>query len=142
MILERVEKDDLVKVIYESSNIVASTYNKTNKNLNIIFKNGGNYTYQNVSSSDYFRFEIAESQGKELNTTIRKYAFLKHDNVDTDEVIKKIKDLKEEEIKSMEIGLINLMGDTIEHYKTTNVLSEPQVDKLGKMISMLLNIKK
>ena len=64
MILERVEKDDLVKVIYESSNVVASTYNKTNKNLNVIFKNGGSYTYQNVSATDYFRFDTSDSHGK------------------------------------------------------------------------------
>jgi hypothetical protein len=142
MILERVEKDDLVKVIYESSNVVASTYNKTNKNLNVIFKYGGSYTYQNVSATDYFRFETADSQGKELNTTIKKYAFLKHENVDTDDVVKKIKELKGEEVKAMELGLINLMTETVEHYNTTGGLSTPQVDRLEKMISVLINTKK
>ena len=106
MILERVEKDGLVKVIYESSNVVASTYDKNKKDLNVIFKNGGSYTYQNVQSTDYFRFETADSQGKELNTTIKKYAFLKHENVDTDDVVKKIKELKGEEVKAMEVGLV------------------------------------
>jgi len=142
MILERVEKDDLVKVIYESSNVVASTYNKTNKNLNVIFKNGGSYTYQNVSATDYFRFETSDSQGKELNTTIKKYAFLKHENVDTDDVVKKIKELKGEEVKAMELGLINLMTETVEHYNTTGGLSTPQVGRLEKMISVLIDTKK
>ena len=142
MILERVEKDDLVKVIYESSNVVASTYNKTNKNLNVIFKNGGSYTYQNVPATDYFRFETSDSQGKELNTTIKKYAFLKHENVDTDDVVKKIKELKGEEVKAMELGLINLMTETVEHYNTTGGLSTPQVDRLEKMISVLIDTKK
>jgi len=38
MVLERVENDGLVKAIYESSNIVASSYNKVKKDLNITFK--------------------------------------------------------------------------------------------------------
>jgi hypothetical protein len=99
MILERVEKDELVKAIYESSNVLASTYNRNDKNLNVIFKNGGSYTYQNVSETDYMRFETAESQGKVLNAQIKRYAFLKHDNVDTDDYVKKIKDLKDDELK-------------------------------------------
>ena len=57
MILERVEKDGVVDAIYESSNIVASSYDKIKKNLNITFNYGGNYTYQNVPETDYMRFE-------------------------------------------------------------------------------------
>jgi hypothetical protein len=142
MILERVEKDDLVKVIYESSNVVASTYDKNKKDLNVIFKNGGSYTYQNVQPTDYFRFETADSQGKELNTTIKKYAFLKHENVDTDDVIKKIKELKGEEVKAMEVGLVALMKETIDGYDSDNVLTDSQIDRLNKMVGILINAKK
>jgi hypothetical protein len=136
MILDRVEKDDLVKAIYESSNIVASTYNRSAKNLNIVFKNGGSYTYLNVPPTDYLRFETAESQGKVLNGEIKKYQFLKHDNVNVDDVIKKIKLIKEEEIKSLEVGMLGLMRDTIETYDTTKSLHNTQFDKLSKMISL------
>lgn len=142
MILERVEKDGLVKVIYESSNVVASTYDKNKKDLNVIFKNGGSYTYQNVRATDYFRFETADSQGKELNTTIKKYAFLKHENVDTDDVVKKIKELKGEEVKAMEVGLVALMKETIDSYDSDNVLTDSQVEKLNKMLGILINTKK
>ena len=142
MILERVEKDGLVKVIYESSNVVASTYDKNKKDLNVIFKNGGSYTYQNVQSTDYFRFETADSQGKELNTTIKKYAFLKHENVDTDDVVKKIKELKGEEVKAMEVGLVALMKEAIDSYDSDNVLTDSQVERLNKMLGILINTKK
>lgn len=142
MILERVEKDNLVNVIYESSNIVASTYDKTKKELNVIFKNGGNYTYQNVPPTDYFRFETADSQGKEINTTIKKYSVLKHENVNTDNVIKKIKELKVGEIKAMEVGLVSLMKETVESYNDNNVLTSSNIGKLNKMIGLLINTKK
>jgi hypothetical protein len=136
MILERVEKDDLVKAIYESSNIVASTYNKNNKNLNITFKNGGSYTYQDVSPTDYLRFETADSQGKILNGNIKKYAYLKHDNVDTNEVINKIKELKANEVNNFEDGLVNVMKELIDNYDTTGTLSTPLVGRLNSMFNV------
>ena len=85
MILEKIEKNGLIEVLYESSNIVASKYNKSAKSLSIIFKHGGNYVYSNVPETDYFRFETAESQGKVLNSNIKKYAFIKEENVDVSE---------------------------------------------------------
>ncbi len=136
MILERVEKDDLVKAIYESSNIVASTYNKNNKNLNITFKNGGSYTYQDVSPTDYLRFETADSQGKILNGNIKKYTYLKHDNVDTNEVINKIKELKANEVNNFEDGLVNVMKELIDNYDTTGTLSTPLVGRLNSMFNV------
>tara|TARA_B100000927_G_scaffold45106_5_gene32594 strand:+ start:801 stop:1229 length:429 start_codon:yes stop_codon:yes gene_type:complete len=142
MILERVEKDNLVNVIYESSNIVASTYDKARGDLNVIFKNGGSYTYQNVPSTDYFRFETADSQGKEINKTIKKYSFLKHEKVNTDDVIKKIKTLKNDEIKSLEVGLVSLMKKTIDDYESNVKLVDHDIEKLNKMINLLINAKK
>lgn len=142
MILERVEKDELVKAIYESSNIVASTYNRGNKNLNIVFKNGGSYTYQNVPETDYVRFETAESQGQVLNSQIKKYAFLKHDNVETDEVVKKIKAIIREENKAMEVGLSELMKEASSEFDTMGTFNSQTIDKLNNMLSVYNNISK
>jgi len=136
MILERVEKDKLVKAIYESSNIVASTYNKNNKDLNIIFKHGGSYTYQNVSETDYMRFETADSQGKILNSNLKSYAFLKHDNVDVDVVIKKIKAIKGSETSAMELGISKLMEEMVEHFRDTSKLDTTRVGRLTSMLSV------
>ena len=40
MIIDKVEKNGIVEAIYESSNIIASKYNQSDKTLNIIFKHG------------------------------------------------------------------------------------------------------
>ena len=136
MILERVEKDELVKAIYESSNIVASTYNKSDKNLNIVFKNGGSYTYQNVPETDYMRFETAESQGKILNTQIKRYAFLKHDTIDTDDYLKKIKDLKKSELKALADGLIIEMTEAVAYSQSNGVFNDGSLERITKMIEL------
>lgn len=82
MLRKRIEKENLVKCIYESSTILASTYNNDNKNLTVIFNNGGSYTYTNVKGSDYLRFETDDSQGRILNSHIKQYQFIKNEKVD------------------------------------------------------------
>jgi hypothetical protein len=81
MILKKQTKDNLVKAIYASSNICASTYDTQTKDLVIIFNNGGQYKYPNVSETDYTRFEIADSQGAIFNSHIKKYDFQKFKQV-------------------------------------------------------------
>jgi hypothetical protein len=53
MILKRVEKDDEIKAMYNSSNILASTYNKKTSELTLIFKRGAQYKYKDVAMTDY-----------------------------------------------------------------------------------------
>jgi hypothetical protein len=134
MILERIEKNELIDAIYESSNITASTYNKNLKLLNITFSNGSNYTYQDVSETDYVRFETAESQGKVLNSNIKKYSFLKHDNVDVENKLKRIKEVKEIELKYLKIGIIDTMKDIIDFHDNSGELANPHMTKLDNMI--------
>jgi alpha-mannosidase len=83
MILKRVEKENEVKCLIESSNILASTYNKGTKDLTLTFKNGTQYKYPNVKNTDYTRFETAESQGKVFNSHIKQYSFEKIGTIDT-----------------------------------------------------------
>ena len=140
MILERVEQDELVKALYESSNIVASTYNKNSKDLNIIFKHGGSYTYQNVSATDYMRFETADSQGKILNSNLKSYSFLKHEPVDISETIKAVKDIVVEESKAMENGVVKAMKEAINEYDNTGILHTTSLDKLNSMLAVYLKM--
>lgn len=72
MVLKKEEKNGIVKAIYDSSNICASIYDKSSNDLIVIFKNGGQYRYIGVDSLDYNSFELAESNGKVLNETIKK----------------------------------------------------------------------
>ena len=86
MLRKKIEKGDLTKCIYESSTILASTYNKETKDLTIIFTKGGSYTYASVKGTDYLRFETDESQGRILNSHIKQYTFIKNENVDVEPI--------------------------------------------------------
>ena len=100
MLLKKQEKDTVTNAIYASSNVCASTYDRTTKDLTIIFNNGGQYKYPNVSETDYTRFELADSQGVVLNSHIKKYAFEKLDKVDPSAILAEITELKDAEKKA------------------------------------------
>lgn len=145
MILERVEKDGLVEALYESSNVVASSYNKNQNDLTVTFKNGGNYTYQGVSETDYVRFETAESQGKVLNANLKKYPFLKHEKVDVDDIIKRIKDVKNKELDAMLVGIEDAMVDYTNSLHSIDRKDydylEKALDRVADMITIFKNMK-
>ena len=142
MILERVENDGFVKAIYESSNIVASSYDKVKKDLNITFKHGGNYTYQGVGDTDYMRFETADSQGKVLNSNLKKYPFLKHEPVDVDEILEQIKGINNAEVVAMEKGIISVMTIMLSDYNEKGVFNTDLLDSLGEMNEVYKKNKK
>lgn len=97
MLVKRIEKNDIIKAMYASSTICASTYDKKNKDLTIIFNNGGRYKYPNVSMTDYTRVETAESNGSSFNTHIKKnYTnFEKLDSLDGDKLQAILSEVKE-----------------------------------------------
>lgn len=99
MLLKKQENNNVTKAIYASSNVCASTYDRTTRDLTIIFNNGGQYKYPNVSETDYTRFELADSQGVVLNSHIKKYAFEKLDKVDTSAILAEVNELKDAEKK-------------------------------------------
>jgi hypothetical protein len=100
MLLKKHEKNGKIKVMYKSSNICASTYETASKKLTIIFCNGGQYLYTDVSAADYMRFELADSQGQVLNSHIKKYAFEKLDAVDTKVILEEINVIQDAEDKA------------------------------------------
>ena len=124
MILKKQEQNNLVKAIYASSNICASTYNTQTKDLVIIFNNGGQYKYPNVSETDYTRFELADSQGVVFNSHIKKYDFEKLDKVDTATIIKEVNELKDAD-KQIKVNhytkeMITKMQAVVAYYETTD----------------------
>lgn len=91
MLLQKRESNGKTKVLYKSSNILASTYSPITNVLEVIFTNGGVYAYKDVRASDYMRFETAESQGKVLNAYIKpKHEFDKLESVDTAKIIEAV----------------------------------------------------
>ena len=146
MILERVEKDGLVKAIYESSNIVASSYDKVKKDLNITFKHGGNYTYQGVGDTDYIRFETAESQGAVLNSNLKKYPFLKHEPVNVDKILEQIKEINTIELNTMLLGIedamVSFQNSLHSLDREDRTIINAKLDKVTEMIRVYNDLKK
>ena len=81
MLLNRHVDKEAIESLYSSSNILASRYNTVSKKLAIIFNSGRQYLYHDVNTTDYNTFESAESQGKVLNSTIKKYRAERVDDV-------------------------------------------------------------
>jgi hypothetical protein len=103
MLLEKQIKEDVVVSHYNSSNLLVSEYNQLTKDLIITFKNGGVYKYDNVPATDYMRFEMADSQGKVLNSLIKpKYSFTRLDDVDADALNQKIAAIKLDGLKDFQ----------------------------------------
>jgi len=132
MLIKRTEDNGIVNALYESSNILSSKYD--GKDLTIIFKRGASYTYNDVSKSDYTRFEMADSQGQILNSKIKAYSFSKNDVVNEIPIINEINEAKAAELTTFEKGIINYMKDTIEAYDRDGALSRTAVKTLADMI--------
>lgn len=134
MLLKKQEKDNVTKAIYASSNVCASTYNRTTKDLTIIFNNGGQYKYPNVSETDYTRFELADSQGVILNSHIKKYAFEKLDKVDPSAILAEVTELKDAEKKAkIEVAtkkMITSVNAVTTYYETTQTVDPALYTKM------------
>lgn len=63
-ILNEDESVGYVEAIFDSGNILKTTYFPEAQRLYIAFKRGNTYSYANVSPELYEEFENAESQGK------------------------------------------------------------------------------
>lgn len=73
-------KNNLDKAWYNSSNIVYSEcidHKDELKTVNVVFKNGSEYSYLDVEVQDYLMFREDASQGKALNKILKKYEFVK-----------------------------------------------------------------
>lgn len=139
MLLKKQEINEIVKAIYSSSNICASTYDKTNNNLTIIFNNGGQYLYPNVSETDYFRFELADSQGVVFNSHIKKYDFEKLDKIDPSNILLEINELKAAD-KKIKINhktrlMIDKMQALLIYFETTDTVDAAMYDKVKESMS-------
>jgi hypothetical protein len=117
MILKKQVKENIIKSLYDSSNVLASIYDTNTNDLIIIFKSGTQYKYPNVSLNDYTRLEIAESQGVVFNTHIKKYQYEKLENVNVQEILNEAVILKDQEQNALEkakrMKIIKLMKNII-----------------------------
>ncbi len=117
MILKRQEKDNKIKAIYDSSNILASIYDKNTSDLILIFSKGRQYKYPKVKNSDYTRFELSESQGKIFNSHIKPYTSEKLDDINPDLIVKEIAELKIIEDKLAIESKRNILVDSVDYLR-------------------------
>lgn len=69
------EEDDsigIIDVVYESSNILKTTYFPKKELLYIYFSRGGTYSYAGINQDIYNEFENSDSQGKYFAKNIAK----------------------------------------------------------------------
>ena len=144
MILKRQEKNGVVKAMYASSTICASIFNTENKDLTVIFNNGGQYKYSNVSLTDYTRFETSESNGSDFDTYIKKkYTnFEKLDKLSSstiEAILKEVEELKTaEDSVSVEVkskAMMEMMANLVATYIGTGKISDDSLNKLGLKIT-------
>ena len=139
MLLKRTQKENLIESTYDSSNILSSKYDKDSKKLTITFKRGVQYTYMDVSASDYLRFETAESQGAVLNSHIKSHSFEKGDVVDAKIIQEEIDKLKKEELILMQQSIIDDMESITYEFNTNDKFIEAQLMVLAKRITNYFN---
>lgn len=132
MLLNKTEQNGIVTAQYDSSNILASKWD--GKDLTVIFRHGASYTYNDVSKTDYTRFELAESQGAVLNAKIKAYSFTKNDGVDADALIKEIEAAKANKLVKFEEGMVEYMRLISSAYESNPVLTQASLEKLTEMI--------
>jgi len=102
MLLERQKDDNRITSVYDSSNILSSSYDRKNKSMTVVFRSGGGYRYGNVTESEYLMFERADSQGKVFSKMIRQKPTQKIDDlsdVDLLTMVAYVDTLKEEKKK-------------------------------------------
>lgn len=124
MLVKRIEKNDIIKAMYASSTICASTYDKKTKDLTIIFNNGGRYKYPGVSLTDYTRVETADSNGSSFNTHIKKnYTnFEKLDVLSADKIQTILAEIKELTPETDKVDLPTSQKNMLE--SMSNLISE------------------
>ena len=76
---------------YDSSNVIYTEcidYENKPKTLKVVFSNGTQYQYEDVSVSDYILFKNDSSQGKALNRLIKekKYEYKKIEDADLEAI--------------------------------------------------------
>lgn len=100
MLVERKEYQEkdgsigYIESVFNSDNVLKTTYFPNNQRLYIAFNRGQTYSYGNVDNETYTMFENAESQGKFFHKNIRnnkKYPYRKEFTLYPNEVM----DLKE-----------------------------------------------
>lgn len=96
---------DMLECIFDSSNILMSTYIPHKEKLYIVFKRGHVYSYGNVDKEVYDEFEASDSQGKFVQSVFAKdndsypyskeYKMFEYEIEEANNILKEWKEQKE-----------------------------------------------
>ncbi len=143
MILKRTVNEGVIKGLYDSTNILASEYDQTTNNLVVIFKNGGKYRYSEVALKDFTRFELADSQGKVLNSHIKnKYGFEALGKIDTKVIIESVVALEKESLQSFAEVVKEKALNVITEVDSNLELSNKRLDDIINSINIYKSKRK
>lgn len=95
MLLDSVEdQEGNISSLYDSTNVIASKYNPKNRKFVIIFNNGGQYLYEDVTKNTFDDFQKSKSQGSAVHSIIKKHHSKKIGLIDVSLIIDDIIKLK------------------------------------------------
>ena len=141
MLIKRNETNNIVECLFDSSNVIASKYDKTTQELIVTYKAGTQYKYKGVKSTDYSRFELADSQGKEINSRIRLYPNEKLGNVDLAKLINEIQENKPKELSQEEKQLIVAMEAFLIYHKNKYSIDMNELENVEDYIKKFKEAK-
>tara|TARA_R110000851_G_scaffold196444_2_gene347353 strand:- start:5787 stop:6218 length:432 start_codon:yes stop_codon:yes gene_type:complete len=137
MILKRTVNEGVVNGLYDSTNILASAYDQTTNNLTVTFKNGGKYKYNGVIMKDFTRFELADSQGKVLNSHIKNnYEFEALGKIDTKDILESVAVLEKESLQEFAEVVRAKALDLIAEVDSNLELSDKRIVELESALAV------
>ena len=90
------DQEGKISSLYDSSNVLASKYDPNSRKFVIIFNNGGQYLYEDVTKHTFDEFQKAKSQGSAVHSIIKKHHAKKVGVIDVDTIISDIDKIKKE----------------------------------------------
>lgn len=95
MLLQSVkDQEGKISSLYDSTNVLASKYDPSSRKFVVIFNNGGQYLYEDVTKTTFDNFQSAKSQGNAIHSLIKRHHVKKIGIVNTDQIITDINSLK------------------------------------------------
>ena len=138
MKIEHKETEMIVEGLYDSSNILASKFNKRTGNLIITFKGGRQYIYENVKYADFIRFDTDNSQGKIFNTHIKNYTNSLLGTIDVEELIKEITEKTPKVLNEEDKKIVSLFKTFIEESELKGEINKDELKKIKEEIEKVL----
>ena len=142
MLVKRNENGNIVEALYNSSHILASSYDKGTQLLTVTFARGASYTYTGVRLTDYTRFELAESQGKVLNSHIKpNYTYKQNADVDTTELARQIHEFEKKEMSRDEKNLITTMKAFLAAHEGKDSIDLAELSNVQHFMDRVKNVE-